>query len=423
MPSTRKLVKLAGDNLEGGGQVVRLAVSLASLTSRPIQINAIRGKRPSGGGLKSQHLTAIVWLARACGADLEGAEKGSRTLVITPSRAQARTESWWTEKPLSGGRAIREVSIEQTSPGSIGLILQAVLPFLLFAGCSSSSGATPINLAMTGGTNVSFSPSYEYIVQVLLPTLHALGVPHINASLTKRGWSTGTQQIGSVTFTITPFTRGQSLQASHIVDRGDMETIHVSLIVPASALARASDEVLSSLATIWPDVPVKLVLEEDSRHPKRLYLLLVAETSNGWRLGRDWLYDEKITDGVAAVKKLVKRVVDELKDEIRSGSCVDEYMQDQLIVFQALMSGKSTINGGHEKSATTEGKVRGASTSRARSPSLHTRTAQWVAAEILGTDFDDDGNCNGIGLVVGEDFGARAEQTLPDSLESLSISE
>jgi hypothetical protein len=77
-------IHLEGTTLEGGGQLVRLALSISALTGTPIRITNIRGNRSGGGGLKQQHLTALEWLSKACNARVEGALKKSRTLVFEP---------------------------------------------------------------------------------------------------------------------------------------------------------------------------------------------------------------------------------------------------------------------------------------------------------------------------------------------------
>lgn len=77
-------IHLQGTTLEGGGQLVRLALSLSALISTPIRITNIRGNRSGGGGLKGQHLTALEWLSKACDAKVEGAMKKSRVLVFEP---------------------------------------------------------------------------------------------------------------------------------------------------------------------------------------------------------------------------------------------------------------------------------------------------------------------------------------------------
>lgn len=45
-----KLIVLDGRTGEGGGQLVRLAVALAAITSQPVKITNVRGNRPKGGG-------------------------------------------------------------------------------------------------------------------------------------------------------------------------------------------------------------------------------------------------------------------------------------------------------------------------------------------------------------------------------------
>lgn len=82
---------------------------------------------------------------------------------------------------------------------------------------------------------------------------------------------------------------------------------------------------------------------------------------------------------------MVKRVAAELIGEIEHGGCVDEYLRDQLVVFQALAAGRSVVLGGKNGSVRVE-------------PSLHAKTAQWVARKILRVDFDDDGGCEGVGF-------------------------
>jgi RNA 3'-terminal phosphate cyclase (ATP) len=79
-----KAIEIVGTVLEGGGQLLRLSVGLAALASMPICITQIRGNRGGGGGLKLQHLKAVEWLATVSGAQIQGAERGSKTLEFWP---------------------------------------------------------------------------------------------------------------------------------------------------------------------------------------------------------------------------------------------------------------------------------------------------------------------------------------------------
>lgn len=45
----RNLIEIDGRTGEGGGQVVRVAVALAALTTQPVRITNVRGNRKGGG--------------------------------------------------------------------------------------------------------------------------------------------------------------------------------------------------------------------------------------------------------------------------------------------------------------------------------------------------------------------------------------
>ena len=66
-------VKIDGSIGEGGGQVLRSALTLSSLTGRPVEIFNIRAMRPNPG-LQPQHLMAVRATAAICQARVEGAD-------------------------------------------------------------------------------------------------------------------------------------------------------------------------------------------------------------------------------------------------------------------------------------------------------------------------------------------------------------
>ena len=394
-------IHLDGTTLEGGGQLLRLALSLSSLTQIPIHVTDIRGKRPGKvSGLKASHLAGAKWLADATAAVTDGMEVKSRQLVFRPSSVETETgrKGGVWEDVVEDGRLVRRQShIPMSSPGSILLVLQAILPYLLFSNCSnveSQKTVIPLRVTIEGGTNVSSSPSIEYVSQVLLPMLsRKLGIPPISTTLHKRGWSTGRTEIGSVTFDIEPLPRAFVLPTFSFQDRGELTKVHVSILAPeATARNTTRDKVTAQLLAYSPETEILFPVDEKSGSEKRLYLLLVAETSNGYRLGRDWLFDEKArglsTEQVC--EKLVSKVMKDLRKEMKHGGCVDEYMQDQIVVFQTLAAGKAEVDCGVDREAT-----------------LHTRTARWVAEQVVGAAFDELGRCQGLGYVVGEEFQKR----------------
>jgi RNA 3'-terminal phosphate cyclase (ATP) len=388
-------VHLEGTTLEGGGQLLRLAICLSALASTPIHITNIRGKRSGGGGLKAQHLTSVRWLGQASNARVSGMGLKSKNITFTPgaSRTHVSTDG--------------DVVIKQSTPGAVNLVFQAVLPYLLFRG-----GEEKIRLSITGGTNVSNSPSVDYVVQVLLPMLSLIGIPHIEAKIHSRGWSQGTSALGSVTYTITPLQK--KLPAFQLLDRGEVISVKATVLAPREHERQIRDELdvmfdkreARFFGCRAPHVDISF---EDSKHEKRFYLLLVATTSTGIKLGRDWLYDHGVragkTDQVISV--LVRQVSNDLLLEMEHGGCVDEYLRDQLVVFQALAQGESKVYGGETKGVLLR-------------PSLHAQTAHWVAEEVIGVGFGTDGSCCGIGFAVGgaqED--AHEVEELVESLKKL----
>jgi RNA 3'-terminal phosphate cyclase (ATP) len=410
-------VHLDGTTLEGGGQLLRLALSLSSLTHIPFHVTKVRGNRSKGGGLKPAHLAGVEWLAKATGAQTEGMEVKSKELVFRPSAGTAEyraeqskneTRGVWEEVYEVGRLVRRQSHIFMSTPGSILLVLQAILPFLLFVGSSKTQDtAIPLRITIEGGTNVSNSPSIEYAIQVLLPLLTSkVGIPPISVTLHRRGWSTGRADVGSVTFDIHPLSAGSTIPTFLFQDRGGLTKAHVSILAPdAKARSLIREKVTAHLLAFEPELEITFPIDENSGHDKRLYLLIVAETSNSFKLGRDWLYDRKMrgSSPEESCETLVSKVVKDLKRELKHGGCVDEYMQDQLVVFQALAAGKSEVDGG-----------------KGREESLHTRTAIWVVEQVLGLRFDDRGRCEGVGFRVGEDFLGRNGDGADEATEGIA---
>ena len=83
-----EFLELDGSQGEGGGQVLRTALSLSICTGQPFRIVNIRAKRKTPG-LMRQHLTAVQAAASICGAELEGAQAGSNSHRSMHSRRVA----------------------------------------------------------------------------------------------------------------------------------------------------------------------------------------------------------------------------------------------------------------------------------------------------------------------------------------------
>ncbi|RYO79655.1 hypothetical protein DL766_005340 [Monosporascus sp. MC13-8B] len=425
----KNLLEIDGRTGEGGGQLVRIACALAAVTSQPIRIHHVRGNRPGGrrgggGGLKSQHVTALRWLAEATDAQVDGLEVGSQTLEFRPS----------VPPPTAFRGRSRSVTIAaESGAASVLLVFQAVFPFLLFAGAPEGEGE--IELEIRGGTNVSFSPSYEYLDQVMLPTLEDRFGIAVERRLLSRRWSLGPSSSlpGAIWFKFRPLRPGQTLKpnptdgrppATRGPDASEIRQIDASILVPHAVRAPLQRALARDLGARFPGAEVRFVVDGDGGHEARLYVLVVALSAGGLRWGRDWLYDrsakKKTPDKLAA--EISRKVCDDLHAEVADHrGVVDEFLQDQLVIFQALAEGGTSFprrgssrpneaSADDDEIADLEHSVgsldleRVMRRDRAHEPfgegSLHARTARWVASELLPAVrwFDGGSICDGAGV-------------------------
>jgi len=144
------------DGSDGGGQMLRTALSLAMITGQPFRMTNIRGLRPRPG-LMRQHLTCVKAACAISDGTADGAEIGSTELVFRAGQVRGRSYQF------AIGTA-----------GSTGLLFQTLLPALWHASETST-------LVLEGGTHNPFAPPFEFLDRVFLPVLKSLG---IDATLT-----------------------------------------------------------------------------------------------------------------------------------------------------------------------------------------------------------------------------------------------
>ncbi|MEA3341298.1 MAG: RNA 3'-terminal phosphate cyclase, partial [Chloroflexota bacterium] len=158
MANDERRIAIDGSHGEGGGQVLRSSLTLATIAGRPLRIERIRAGRRKPG-LRPQHLTAARAAGAVCDARLEGDELGSQTLVFIPGGPA---------RPGEYAFDVAEVA-QRGSAGSVGLVLQTILlPLALAEGKSQ--------LVLRGGTHAAWAPSVSYLEHVFLPILSRMGV-------------------------------------------------------------------------------------------------------------------------------------------------------------------------------------------------------------------------------------------------------
>ena len=431
-----KTLHLDGRTLEGGGQLIRIALALSALTNKPLTIDHIRANRKGKKGLKASHLAAFKFLAEVSNSVVEGAEIRSTSLSFHPPGTSAMEK-----RPMQ-----QRYNICLSTPGSVFLVLQALYPYLLHVG-GLASVTDAIRVNITGGTNVSFSPSFDYIAQVLCPNFERLGLPRLSVQLDKRGWGTGPMDLGTVSCFVHPMSAGERPERAsdywfpfidlHNHVRGKVTQIDVTVLAPDNVIhARNEDkltvrefiesEAIQELRRRLPElpswifqipdpkttVPIQTRTSERTYHPSQTYMLIVAHTSTGFRIGRDALSRETKgsstrsrhkgkknqckDDEASPIQQLMKRCIDRFLNELYNPSleeehshqpgkhqpCVDEYMRDQLVIFEALGKVSSPRKEEQEQVSRTN-----TTTEDERYWSLHTQTARWVCEQVLGVEW------------------------------------
>jgi RNA 3'-terminal phosphate cyclase (ATP) len=157
------LVRIDGSQGEGGGQILRTAISLSAITGKPIEVANIRANR-SNPGLRPQHATAIRIIADLFHASVENLQVGAEWVRFAPSGR------------FEGGA----VKVDVGTAGSIPMILMAVVPAVSL----SNNG---VELEITGGTDVRASPTIDYVRHVVAQAYRSIGLK-FSVEVVKRGY-------------------------------------------------------------------------------------------------------------------------------------------------------------------------------------------------------------------------------------------
>jgi RNA 3'-phosphate cyclase len=163
------MLQIDGSLGEGGGQVIRTAISAAAILRKNIRIINIRAKRPKPG-LQAQHLTSIIAAAKLSNARFTG-EFGSTTLTFTfdeDVKSSSSSLSSSHVSPLGGS-----FEFDIGSAGATTLVLQTVLPILLCAPFLHHSPLTT-TITVTGGTAASFAPPVSFFADSFLPQVNEM---------------------------------------------------------------------------------------------------------------------------------------------------------------------------------------------------------------------------------------------------------
>jgi RNA 3'-terminal phosphate cyclase (ATP) len=327
------MLSLDGSYGEGGGQILRTALSLAALTGTPVRVERLRAAR-SRPGLRPQHLTAVQAVARLSQAEVTGARLSSRDLTFRP-------------RALKGGHYFFDVAETARSAGAVSLIVQALLPLLIRA-------EAPATVILKGGTHVPWSPPVHYLSHVFLPALAALGA-EVNLTLERWGWYP--RGGGEVRLTTRPTRLLTGVRWRAPAARSAFQALSAAARLPEHVARRQAARLSARLGEA---VPVAMV-PAGGQDPGSLVFLW------GPRAG---------FSALGARGKPAEQVADEAVDAYlafrTSGAAVDRHLADQMLIYLALAQGPSSF--------TTE------------AVTSHLLTNVWVIEQFFGPIFEVRGN-------------------------------
>ncbi|HEX9653884.1 MAG TPA: RNA 3'-terminal phosphate cyclase [bacterium] len=301
------MIALDGSSGEGGGQILRSALTLSILTAQPFTIKNIRANRRRPG-LQPQHLKSVEAAGAICRARISGHHLDSTQLTFEPGTVSAG-----------------EYRFDIGTAGATTLVLQTIFLPLSFAASSS-------RITITGGTHVPWSPCFDYLDLQWLPFMKRIGadaeIHLIEAGFYPKGGGKISAEIHPVK-TITPL---------HILERGDMKVIlgisaYANLQRQVAERQMQQTEILLKREGIEPIIEIK---EWPAHGINTMMMLLgVFEHSLGcyFALGARGKPAEKVATEAA----------DAFVGFMHRQGAFDEFLADQLVLPLALADGPSVF--------------------------------------------------------------------------------
>ncbi|RJQ55049.1 MAG: RNA 3'-phosphate cyclase [Nitrospiraceae bacterium] len=335
-------MEIDGSFGEGGGQILRTALSLSCITGHALRLFNIRKGRKKPG-LMPQHLTCVEAIKNICSADVTGNETGSTELAFVPGK-------------IRPGDYLFDIK----TAGSVSLVIQTLIPPLLFA-------VKPSSVTVIGGTHVPLSPPYDYISGIFIPMLNRLGLK-VEASIGKYGFYP--KGGGEVNFKIFP---EEKIRGIDMVSRGGLLSLTGQSAVANLPVGIAERQRHSAMQNLLPLAANINVMEVPSfGHGTFLFLKGKYENiSAGF---------SSLGERGKPAEAVGREAAEAFKEYHKTTACLDPHLADQSVIYFGLAS---------EKSVFTTSRV-----------TQHLMTNLWVIEKFLKITYEIKGSPDSEGEVV-----------------------
>jgi RNA 3'-phosphate cyclase len=301
------MIQIDGSLGEGGGQILRSALTLSMMSGQPFSIKNLRENR-SQPGLRPQHLKAVQAAREISQAEVEGADLDSRSLEFHP-------------RTIRPGRYKYDIG----TAGSTSLVLQTI--FLPLSRAKVASTVT-----ITGGTHVPASPCFHYLDFQWLPFLRRMG---FEAALSQDLAGFFPEGGGKILATIRP---NREVNPVNLLHRGELKQIRglsASANLDRKIAERQRSQVLRRLGDRYLINDLRVV--DMPARSKGTLILLLAEFE----------FSQACYFALGAPGKPAERVADEAVDSLlefmQTDGAVDEYLADQILLPLAFAREKASL--------------------------------------------------------------------------------
>jgi len=309
---SQTLVSIDGSHGEGGGALIRTALSMSALTQQPTRIQDVRGGTRFPG-LDAEDVTLIRALADICSAETVGADLGSNVVSFLP-----------TSRP----RGFKGEIVSQRNPSNRGanslVVISSLLPVLARSGVYSS-------LTVQGETFGANALSYDYFANVTLPVLKQAGL-YAFPELINPGF--GRESSGSVELDVEP----SSLIGLEWPDRGPLKSVRAT-VTSSSLPPTVGERIASHLIRLGQNAGIKLQVEQiDYDAPARgVFVTTWAKYERGMGGGTAMGSTSQRAETVA------QAAFQELFEWMSTSTTVDPFLADQILLPLVLAETTSTF--------------------------------------------------------------------------------